>query len=295
MDVVSFEAMWLNAKKPSIPINNFPHRIEGMTPFIWHTLYKRESNRFHDPFKSCLLCNRVDKIINEISKCHRSALSPECPDCQTKRTKVKYLNREWLADIHTKSLNSLTITKIGGEVKSLRAEAWTNDKNNNKRNEPLSKQMERELSRFSRSQKPTSLQAWVSDRKLSNVNKKSLQPIRANLPDTKDTDKEQRTVPIIPNKEPPVEDNNLVTKGETGTDNKSSAKPGPVEKEQTKENPDVPDNDDQLTPVVEVLAAVKEVAKEPDPPQRDTIAIRMYQGPSDPFWRGLSKHNLGRC
>ena len=107
--------------------------------------------------------------------------------------------------------------------------------------------MERELSKFSRPQQP-------------------IYQIQ-NLPDTKDNDKEQRTVPIIPNKEPPVEDNNLVTKGETGTDNKSSAKPGQVEKEQTKENPDVPDNDGWLTPVVKVLAAVKEVAKEPDPPK----------------------------
>ena len=161
MEVVPFEAMWLNAKPPPTPINNFPHRIEGLTPPIWHALYKRESNHIHDPFKSCLLCNRVDKIINKISKCDKSALSPECPNCQIKRTKVKYLNREWLADIHSKSLNSLTTTKIGGEVKPLRAEAWTNDKNNNKGNEPLSKQMERELSKFSRSQKTISLQAWV--------------------------------------------------------------------------------------------------------------------------------------
>ena len=271
-----------------IPINNFPHQIEGMTHSIWHTLYKRESNHFHDPFKPCLLGNRVDKIINEISKCHRSALSPECPDCQTKRANASYLNRSWLADIHTKNLNSLTTTKIGGDVKPLRAEAWSNDKNNNKRNEPLSKQMERELSRFSRSQQPTSLQAWVTDRKLSNVNKKSLQPIRANSPDTKDTDKEQRTVPIIPNKEPPVEDNNLVTKGETGTDNKSSAKSGPVEKEQTKENPDVPDNDDQLTPVVEVLAAVKEIAKEPDPPKETQSQSECIKDPPIPFGEDLT-------
>ena len=99
---------------------------------------------------------------------------------------------------------------------------------------PYQNRMEMELSRFSRSQKPTSLQAWVSDRKLSNVNKKSLQPIRANSPDTKDTDKEQRTVPIIPNKEPPVEDNNLVTKEEIETNDISSAKPGPDKKEQLK-------------------------------------------------------------
>ena len=85
MKVSSFKAMWLNAKPPPIPINNSPHQIEEMTPSIWHTQYKKESNHSHDPFKSCLPCNRVDKTINEISKCHRSALSPECPEYQTKR------------------------------------------------------------------------------------------------------------------------------------------------------------------------------------------------------------------
>ena len=114
-----------------------------------------------------------------------------------------------------------------------------------------------------------------------------LQPIRANLPDTKDTDKEQRTVLNIPNKEPPAEDNNLFTKGETGTDNKSSAKPGPDEKEQTKENPDVPDNDDQLTPVVKVLAAVKEVAKESDPPKETQSQSECIKDPPIPFGEDL--------
>ena len=28
----SLKAMWLNAKPLPIPINNFPHQIEGMTP-----------------------------------------------------------------------------------------------------------------------------------------------------------------------------------------------------------------------------------------------------------------------
>ena len=147
--------------------------------------------------------------------------------------------------------------------------------------------MERELSRFSRSQQPTSLQAWISDRKLPNVNKKPLRPIQASLPDTKDTDKEQRTVLNIPNKEPPAEDNNLITKGETGAGNKSSANPGPDEKEQTKENPGVPDNDDQLTPVVEVLAAVKEVAKEPDPPKETQPQSECIKDPPIPFGEDL--------
>ena len=74
--------------------------------------------------------------------------------------------------------------------------------------------MERELSKFSRPQQP-------------------IYQIQ-NLPDTKDNDKERRTVPIIPNKEPPVEDNKLVTKEEIETDDISSAKPGPDKKEQLK-------------------------------------------------------------
>ena len=101
-----------------------------------------------------------------------------------KARNASYLNRKWLADIHTKRLNSLTTTKTRGDVKPLRAETWTKDKFNNKRNEPLSKQMERELSKFSRPQQP-------------------IYQIQ-NLPDTKDNDKERRTVPIIPNKEPPL-------------------------------------------------------------------------------------------
>ena len=145
--------------------------------------------------------------------------------------KAKYLNREWLADIHTKSLSSLTITKIGGEVKSLRAEAWTNDKNKNKRNEPLSKQMERELSKFSRFRKPTPLQAWVPDKNQPNANKKSLQPTQANLQNKRDTDKEQKTVPLIPDEKPSTEDNNLVTIGETETENITSAKPNRTKRE----------------------------------------------------------------
>ena len=43
MEVVAFEAMWLNAKPPPIPINNFPHRIEGVTPSVWHTQYKKKA------------------------------------------------------------------------------------------------------------------------------------------------------------------------------------------------------------------------------------------------------------
>ena len=177
--------------------------------------------------------------------------------------------------------------KIGGEVKPFRAKAWLNDKNFNKRNEPLSKQMERELSRFSRSHQPTSLQAWISDRKLPNANKKPLQQIQANLPDTKDTDKEQRAVLNIPNEEPPAEDNNLITKGEIGAGNKSSANPGQDGKEQTKENPGVPDKDDQLTPVVEVLAAVKEVIKEPDHPKGTQPQFECIKDPPIPFGEDL--------
>ena len=136
MDVVAFEAIWLKAKRPPISNNNFPYRIEGMTPSIWHTMYKKESNRYHKFSVSCLPCNKVDKIINEIFKCHRSVLSSECSNCQTKSKNAPYLNRALLADIHSKNLNLLTNGKVGGEVKPLRAKAWSNDKNYNKKTNP---------------------------------------------------------------------------------------------------------------------------------------------------------------
>ena len=72
--VEAFESMWLSAKPPSIPTNNFPYRIEELSPSIWHTLYKKESNIFHAPTKSCLLCSRIDKIITKITECHKSTL-----------------------------------------------------------------------------------------------------------------------------------------------------------------------------------------------------------------------------
>ena len=155
--------MWLNAEPPPLPTNNFPSRIEGLSPSIWHSLYKKESNNYHAPTESCLLCNKVDKIIYETTKCHKFALSPDCPNCQEKCNNAKYLNRTWLSDVHIKNLNTLTHTKIGGEIKPFRAEAWSDEKNNNKANEPLKTQMERELSRFSRSKKPIPLQAWIPD------------------------------------------------------------------------------------------------------------------------------------
>ena len=105
MDVVAFEAIWLKAKRPPILNDNFPYRIEGMTPSIWHTMYKKESNRYHKFSVSCLLCNKVDKIINKIFKCHRSVLSSECSNCQTKSKNAPYLNRTLLANIHSKNLN----------------------------------------------------------------------------------------------------------------------------------------------------------------------------------------------
>merc|ERR1712239_28834 len=138
--------MWLNAEPPPLPTNNLPSRIEGLSPPIWHSL-----------------CKKVDKIIYETTKCHKFALSPDCPNCQEKCNNAKYLKRTWLSDVHIKNLNTLTHTKIGGEIKSFRAEAWSNEKNNNKANEPLKTQIERELSRFSRSKEPIPLQAWIPD------------------------------------------------------------------------------------------------------------------------------------
>ena len=89
-----------------------------------------------------------------------------------------------------------------------RAEIWTKDKFNNKRHKPLSKQMERKLSEFSRPQQPTY----------------QIQ----NPPDTE----ERRTIPIIPNKEALVKDNKLVTKEGIKTDDILLTKPGPEKNNQ---------------------------------------------------------------
>ena len=261
MKVVAFESMWLSAEPPPTPINNFPCRIEELTPSIWHALYKKESNHFHAPLKSCLLCNRIDKIINKVTKCHKSALSPECPNCQDKRTNAKYLNREWLANIHAKNLSSLTHTKIGGEVKPLRAKAWTNDKNKNKANEPLKTQMERELTKFSRFRKPIPLQTWVPDKGQPNANKKSIQLTQANIQNKSDIEKEQKAVPLIPDEKPSAEDINLITIGETETTNITSTR---LDSDNKDDSNDM-DVKDQQTPAVEILAAVKETPEETNP------------------------------
>ena len=271
--------MWLSAKPPSIPTNNFPYRIEELSPSIWHTLYKKESNIFHAPTKSCLLCSKIDKIINKITKCHKSALSPDCTNCQEKHNNANYLNREWLARIHTKNLSSLVHTKIGGEVKPLRAEAWNNEKNNNKANEPLKTQMERELSKFSRSRKPIPLQAWVPDKGQPNANKKSIQPTQANLQNKRDTEREQKTVPLIPDEKPSAEDNNLVTIGETETTNITSTQLN----SDNKEDSNVMNDKVQQTPAVEILAAVKESPEETNPLTETQLQFEGTESPPISF------------
>ena len=89
-----------------------------------------------------------------------------------------------------------------------RAEIWTKDKFNNKRNKPLSNRWKENC---------------PSSPDLNN------QPTRYKVHQIQN-DKERRTVPIIPNKEAPVKDNKLVTKEEIETDDISSAKPGPDKK-----------------------------------------------------------------
>ena len=247
--------MWLSAKPPSIPTNNFPYRIEELSPSIWHTLYKKESNIFHAPTKSCLLCSKIDKIINKITKCHKSALSPDCPNCQEKHNNANYLNREWLASIHTKNLSSLVHTKIGGEVKPLRAEAWDDEKNNNKANEPLKTQMERELSRFSRSRKPIPLQAWVPNSGQPRANKITIQPTRTNLHTKKDIELKQEAVPLIPDKKPSTEDINLTTIEEPEITTISPTPP----KSDNEEDPKDTDIEAQHTSADKILAVVKEI------------------------------------
>ena len=253
--------MWLNAKPPPIPTNNFPSRIEGLSPSIWHSLYKRESNIYHAPTKSCLLCSEINKIISGITKCHKLALSPDCPNCQEKRNNAKYLNRTWLADVHAKNLSSLIHTKIGGEVKPLRAEAWSNEKNNNKANEPLKTQMERELSRFSRSKKPIPLQAWIPDPSQPRANKTTIHPAQTNLHTKRDNELKQETVPLIPDKKPSTEDINLITIEEPEIMILSSTPP----KSDNEEDPKDTDIEALQESADKILAVVKEIPERTNP------------------------------
>ena len=146
--------------------------------------------------------------------------------------------------------------------------------------------MERELSRFSRSHQPTSLQAWIPDNKPSNENKEPLQQIQANLPVTKDTNKKQQAV-IDPREETPAKDNNHITEKEYGPGNKSSANLDQDEREQNEENLGAPNKDNQLVPVIEVLAAVKEAIKEPDHPEETQPQIECIKDPPISFGEDL--------
>ena len=126
--------------------------------------------------------------------------------------------------------------------------------------------MERELSRFSKSHQPTSLQAWFPDNKPSNENKEPLQQIRANMPATKDTDKKQQAV-IDSMKETSAKDNNHITEKEYGPGNKLSANLDHDQKEQKEDNLGVTKEDNQIAPVINTLAAVKEAIDEPGKPE----------------------------
>ena len=141
---LEFEAIWLNAKRPISPAESFPHRIEGLAPPIWYTSYINESKRYHEPSTSCFLCTKIDTIIQRITSCHKSEISPDCKTCQTKTKDYSYLNRGLLANLHCKHLNLLLKGKVGGEVRPLKAKAWSHEKNKG-----VLEQMKMELARFS--------------------------------------------------------------------------------------------------------------------------------------------------
>ena len=147
---LTFEAIWQNARKPTPLSESFPYRIEGLSPSIWHNSYINESKNYHGPSISCLLCNRVQRLVDDLSKCHTETLSPECTTCQTKTRNAPYLNRALLNDLHSRHINLLTKGEVGGEVRQFRAEAWTKDYNYNKKGETLKTQMENEIMRFSK-------------------------------------------------------------------------------------------------------------------------------------------------
>ena len=141
---LELEAIWLNAKRPISPAESFPHRIEGLAPPIWHTSYINESKRYHEPSTPCFLCTKIDTIIQRINSCHKSAISPDCRTCQTKTKDYSYLNRGLLVNLHSKHLNLLLKGKVGGEVRPLKAKAWSHEKNKG-----VLEQMKMELARFS--------------------------------------------------------------------------------------------------------------------------------------------------
>ena len=126
---LEFEAIWLNAKRPISPAESFPHRIEGLAPSIWHTSYINESKRYHEPSTPCSLCTKIYTIIQRINSCHKSAISPDCRTCQTKSKDYSYLNRGLLANLHSKHLNLLLKGEVRGEVRPLKAKAWSHEKN----------------------------------------------------------------------------------------------------------------------------------------------------------------------
>ena len=263
-DILEFEAIWLKARRPSSPNGDFPHRIEGLAPSIWHSMYINESKNYHKTSVSCLLCSKIDKIMKELFKCHKSALSPECSNCLTKGKNAPYLDRAMLADMHSKNLDLLLNGRVGGEVKTLRAKAWTSDKNYNKRNEPLLKQMERELSRFSRSQRTTTIQSWLPDRKkfMENKNPTMTTQNKQDQPDEEIRKESKRAT--VTKKEDTSRDNHLHKEKEPCSRDKINAKANlePTEK------------DSQPSQNSETIAAIKEKSKEthlltdfkPDPP-----------------------------
>merc|ERR1711867_319705 len=189
--------------------------------------------------------------------------SPDCPNCQEKCNNAKYLNRTWLSDVHIKNLNSLTHTKIGGEIKSFRAEAWSNEKNNNKANEPLKTQMERELSRFSRSKEPIPLQAWIPDLNQPRTDK-TVQPAQTNLHTKGDNELNQEIVPLIPDKKPSTEDINLI-----------AIKEPEIMKSVNEEDPKEPDIEAPQESADKIMAVVKEIS------ERTPLIIETQLQPED--------------
>ena len=162
--------------------------------------------------------------------------------------------------------------------------------------------MERQLSKFSRFRKPIPLQAWVPDKGQPNANKKSIQPTQANLQNKRDTEREQKTVPLIPDEKPSAEDNNLITIWETETTNITSTQLNSDNKEDSndmnvkvQQTPAVEilaavkesDNKDQQTPAVEVLAAVKETPEETNPLTETQLQSECTENPPISFGENL--------
>ena len=157
-DTLLFETIWLRARRPPTPRQKetFPRRIEGLTPALWFKSYLTESEKFHGSEDPCLLCSRVRRLMDELTRCPCAPISPSCLQCKEKSKFISYFDRNLLSNLHTQNADLLNRGWVGGEIRNIRnrpkAKAWSDPQNENKKGENLETHIKRELLKFSQKQ-----------------------------------------------------------------------------------------------------------------------------------------------